>query len=89
MLNGTDRPHVEDMKNPDKILLPSRNLVLIALGEDESVDRVPFPSLAHLPLDRGHGTVIETSVSESPSGCITGLAHVVSSPIASRTVWLS
>ena len=51
--NETDRTHVEDVKDPHKILLPSSNLVLVTFGEHESVDRIPFTLLDDLPLDPG------------------------------------
>ena len=47
------------MKDPHKVLLPSSNLVLIASGEDESVDRAPFTLLDDLPLDLGQSSAIE------------------------------
>ena len=47
------------MKDPDEILLPSNNLVLIGFGEDESVDRAPFTLLDDLPLDLGQSSVVE------------------------------
>jgi hypothetical protein len=59
----TDRTHIEDVKNPEKVLLPSRNLILIALGEDESMESIPFALLDDLSLDSGHRSVIEVSVS--------------------------
>ena len=46
------------MKDPDKVLLPSCDFVLITFGEDESVDRIMFTLLDDLPLDRDHGSVI-------------------------------
>ena len=79
--------HGEDLKDPDKILLPSRNLVLIGLREDESENRVPFGLLDNLPLDLGDGSVIK--VSKSLEVCVLGPAHPVKSPIASRTDGLS
>ena len=48
------------MKDPDKILLPNCNLVLIAFGEDESVDDIPFTLLDDLPLDLAQSSAIET-----------------------------
>ena len=41
------------MENPDKILLPSRNLALIALGENESMYCMPLTLLDDLLLDPG------------------------------------
>src|SRR5258708_3697790 len=42
MTNETDRTHIEDMKDPDKVLLPSSNLLLVALREDKSKHCIPF-----------------------------------------------
>ena len=47
-MNGT---HIEDVKDPDEVLIPSRDLVFIALREGESGERVSFPPLGDLPLD--------------------------------------
>jgi hypothetical protein len=58
--NGT---HVEDLKDPEKVLLPTRNLVLIGLRADESGDRIPFALFYDLPLDPSQGSAIHTSVS--------------------------
>jgi hypothetical protein len=77
------------MKDSDEVLLPTRNLVLIRFGEDESVEPVPFTLFHHLPLDLGHGSEIKSPVSSSLDVRITSLAHVFSIPIASRTDWLS
>ena len=54
-----DWTHVEDVKDPDKVLLPSRDLVLIDFGEHEPVDRTPFTLLDDLPLDLGQSSVVE------------------------------
>ena len=59
MPNGTDQTHVKDVKNPDKVLVPSSNLVLVAFGEDESVNGIPFTPLDDLPLDLGQSSAIE------------------------------
>jgi hypothetical protein len=85
----TDRTHVEDLKDPDQILLPARNLVLVVLSENESEGRAPFTPLDDLPLHLYQGPAIETSVSGSLSVPITGLAHAFRFPIASRTDWLT
>jgi hypothetical protein len=60
------------MKDPDKVLLPSSDLVFIGFGEDESVERIPFTLLDDLPLDLGHGSAIKSSVSRSLGVSITG-----------------
>ena len=63
MAVGTNQTHVEDVKDPDKVLPPSRNLVLIGFREEETGDYCSFPLLDHLPLDLCHGSTIEASVS--------------------------
>jgi hypothetical protein len=79
------------VKNPDEILIPTSDLVLITLREDESGECIPFTPLDDLPLDLGHGSGVTGSVSglKSPNVRIVGLAYVVRSPIASRTAWVS
>ena len=64
ILQRTDCTHVEDVKDSDKILLPSRNLLLITLREYESEHRTPFTLLDDLPLDTRQCSAIETSASE-------------------------
>ena len=68
--NRSNQTHVEDVKDPDEILPPSRNLVFIALRMDESGGCVPFPLLDNLPLDLGQGSAIENT-----SKRITQRAH--------------
>ena len=58
-----NRTHVEDVKELDKVLLPSGDFVLISLRENESDEWVSFTLFDHLPLDLCHGSAIETSVS--------------------------
>ena len=77
------------MKDPDKVIPPTGNLVLINLGAENSEDHVPFTLLDDIPLDLGHGAVIEASVIGSLSIHIGGMAHVVSCPTAPRTDWVS
>ena len=89
ILNRTNSTHIEDLKHPHKVLLPTRDLVLIVLRKDESKGRPPFTPLADPPLDIGQGPTIETSVSKLPSVHINALAHAVKVPIAPRTDWLS
>jgi hypothetical protein len=60
ILNRADRTHIEDVKNPDEFLIPSRNLVLIALGDDESDHRIPLALLIDLPSHLGHGSTIDS-----------------------------
>ena len=49
--NVINRTHVEYMKNPDEVLLPTRDLLLITFEEDKSEYHVPFTPLDDLPLD--------------------------------------
>jgi hypothetical protein len=60
---GTNRTHVEDLKDPDEVLLPTRNLLLVVLGEDESEHSTPFTPLGGLPLHLYQRSAIEESVS--------------------------
>ena len=83
-----DWTNVEDLKDPDEVLLPSGDLVLIVLCKDETEDRPPFTPLGDPPLNLGQGPTIEISVSGSLDACIAGLAHAVRVPIALRTCWL-
>jgi hypothetical protein len=83
--SGIDRTYIEDLKDPHKVLLPTRNLVFVVLGEDESEDCTPFTPLDDLPLHLHQSSAIETSVSGSLGVRITGLAHAFRFPIASRT----
>ena len=89
MTNGTKQTHVEDAKDPSKVLLPTGNLVLVTLCEDESGNHMPFAMPDDLPMDPCHHSAIETPVSGSSDVCTVGLAHLVRSPIASKTGWLS
>ena len=58
-VNRTKRTHVEDVKDPDKVLLPRSNFILVTFGEDESVDRIPFTLFDDLPLDLDQSSAIE------------------------------
>ena len=89
MPNGANRTYVENVKDSGEVLLPTGNLVLVALREDESGYRIPFPLFYDLALDPSHGPAIEESASGSLGIRATGVAHVVRTPIASRTDWLS
>ena len=89
MPNGSNRTYVENVKDSDKVLLPTGDLILVALREDESEERVSFTLLDDLPLDPSQGTTINTSVSELLGEHTMGMAYVVRIPIASRTDWLS
>ena len=79
------RTYSEDLKYPDEVLLPTRDLILIVLGQDESKDRPPFAPFGDPPLDLRQGPTIETSVSRSLKVCSAFLAHAVRVPIAPRT----
>jgi hypothetical protein len=48
------------MKDPNKILVPGSDLILVALCKDEPEGYIPFPSLVHLPLHLGHGSTIDS-----------------------------
>ena len=73
------------MEDPDKILPPSGDFVLVALHAGEPGNYVPFTLFDHLPLDLGQGSAIEAPVSGSLGLRFIGMAHVVNSPIASMT----
>ena len=53
------------MEDPDEVLPPSRNLLLITLREDESDHSIPFTLLDDLPLDLCQGSVIEGTMNGS------------------------
>jgi hypothetical protein len=48
------------MKDPDKVLVPSSNLILIALREHRPENHIPFTSFFYLPPYLTHGSVIES-----------------------------
>ena len=50
------------MKDPDKVPIPSGDLILIALRKDEPEDHIPFALLVDLPLYIDHGPAIDASV---------------------------
>jgi hypothetical protein len=84
-----NRTDIEDLKDSDKVLLPTRNLLLVVLGEDESEHSTPFTPLDQLSLHLYQGSAIEASVTRSLGVRIAVPAHVFRFPIASRTDWLS
>ena len=49
--NRSDRTHVKDVKDSNKFLFPSRNLLLVALREDESGHHISFTLLGDFLLD--------------------------------------
>ena len=59
MTNRCNKTHVEDVEGPNKVLLPSRDIIFITLRMNESGGRIPFTLLDDLPLDLGQGSVIE------------------------------
>jgi hypothetical protein len=58
MFNGTNQTHVEDVKDPEEIPVPTGNLVLVALCEHQPRERIPFALLADLPFDLGHRSAL-------------------------------
>jgi hypothetical protein len=70
-----NQTHVENLKDPSKVLLPSGDLVLIALRKDEPVDCISLTLFIELPLNSGHDCTIERLVSESLGVRIAALAH--------------
>ena len=87
--NKTDRTYIEDVKNPDKVIPPSRDLVLICLRVEHLGDHIPLAQLNDLPLNLCDHSVIGASVSGLLRARIVGITHAVSCSIAPRTDWLS
>ena len=54
------------MKDPIEVQPPGGNRFLIVFRVEKSRDRVPFTPLDDVPLDLGHGPVIERLVGEPP-----------------------
>jgi hypothetical protein len=54
--NRADRTHIENVKDPEKFLIPSGNFVLISLRENEPDNCAPFAPPIDLPLHLGHGS---------------------------------
>jgi hypothetical protein len=48
------------VKDPDKVLIPGSDLVLIAPCENEPEDYIPFALLTDIPLHLGHGSAIDS-----------------------------
>ena len=65
--DGTYRTYIEDVEDPDKVMPPNRNIVLITLRVEQPGCHIPFTLLDNLPLDLGNSPAVETSVSESQS----------------------
>ena len=89
--NRLNRTYVEDVKDPDKILLPSSNFILIALGEDEPIYRLPFTVLDDIPLDLSQSSVIENVSSWVTLGarCRSGSRSQLSNRVEDRLVELT
>ena len=73
------------MKDPDEIVPPNRNLVLIALRAEKSRDRIPFTVLDDFRLDLGHRSAIQALVRGSFVVDIAIPAYAVNCTIAPRT----
>jgi hypothetical protein len=90
MPNRTNRTHVEDTKDPGKVLLPRCNPVLITFWDNKAEDRMPFRTLLDDPLlDICQRSGIKLSVSGPLYAHMNNMAHVFNSSIASRTGWFS
>ena len=65
------------MKDLDKVLVPSSDIILIVLREGEPGDYISFALPINLPLNLSHSSVIDsTPVSGSLVVDIAGLVHV-------------
>jgi hypothetical protein len=87
--SGTNRTHVEHLKHPNKVLLPTRNLFFVVFSEDELENSTPFTPLGDPLPDLSQSSMIESSVTGSLGVYIAVLSHAVRVPIAPRTSWLS
>ena len=52
------------MKDPDEVLVPCSDLILVVLRENEPEDCVPFALLADLPLHIGDGSGIDKWIAQ-------------------------
>ena len=87
MHNITNRTHVEDVKHPEKVLLPRGNPILVSLRENKSGERISFALLHYPPLNLGYGSAVETSArnarcqsgsrSQTPNCFEDGLVEVI------------
>ena len=73
------------MKDPAEVQPPGGDCFLIVLRMEKPRDRVPFTILFDVPLDLGHGPMIESLVSGLHDMSIAGPTHVVNCSIASNT----
>jgi hypothetical protein len=48
------------VKEPEKFLIPSRDLILIALREDEPDESISFALLIDIPLHLNHESAIDS-----------------------------
>ena len=60
---GTHLTHVEDLKDPIQVRLPTRNLILVVPRAKESRDAAPLTLFDDLLLDFRDGPVIESKIS--------------------------
>ena len=60
------RTYIEDMKNPEEVLLPTRDHIFTTLAVEESRTHVPFALLDSLLPNRGQSSGVKTFVSETP-----------------------
>lgn len=84
MSNRVDLTYIEDVKDPDEVMFPNGNLILV-LRVEKSGSHVRFTLLYYLPLNLGHSSVIEALVSKSLSARSIGTAHEVNCSIALST----
>jgi hypothetical protein len=73
------------VKDPEEVISPNRNLILIALRVEDPEDHISVTLLDDLPLDLGNGSGFEVSAIESLSIYVARLSHVVSCRIALST----
>ena len=81
--------HVKDVEDPIEVPPPSGDCIFVSLRMEETRDRTAFALLDNFLLNRGHGPAIQTSVTGSLDGSITGSTHDVSFSIAPRRGLLS
>jgi hypothetical protein len=61
MPKGSDRTYVEDLKDPDEVLPPNCNVLLVDFPVENPRGHVPFTLLGDFLLDRDHSSAIEIS----------------------------
>ena len=82
---GSDRTHIEHMKDPIEVRPPCRDRLFIVLCVEHSRDTASLTPLDDVLLDLRHSSTIVNPVSGSPGVCITGPTYKVNCPIASKT----